>query len=102
MFTSVLEHYIQDDYFNYFDIPSNFSNIKIPIYHLGGWYDTFLEGTIKNYLGLQQYGGKGAKGNQKLLMGPWTHQDFGQHGIDGDSAYFDGDEIYLITEMERI
>ncbi|MCH7321035.1 CocE/NonD family hydrolase [Solibacillus sp. MA9] len=100
-FTSIFEHYIQDEYYDYYDIPSNFSNIKIPIYHLGGWYDTFLEGTMKNYLGLQQFGGKGAKGNQKLLMGPWTHQDFGQNGLDGDSAFFEGDEIYLITEMER-
>lgn len=101
LFTSIFEHYIQDDYYDYYDIPANFSNINIPIYHLGGWYDTFLEGTMKNYLGLQQDGGDGAKGNQKLLMGPWTHQDFGQHGIDGDSAFFEGDEIYLINEMER-
>ena len=101
LFTSVFEHYIQDDYFDYYDIPSNFSNIKIPIYHLGGWYDTFLEGTMKNYQGLQQHGGNGAKGNQKLLMGPWTHHDFGQNGIDGDNAFFKGDEIDLITELER-
>lgn len=101
LFTTILDHYIQDDYYDYYDIPSNFSNIKIPIYHLGGWFDTFLEGTMKSYLGLQQNGGEGAKGNQKLLMGPWVHQDFGQNGIDGDSAFFEGDEIYLITEMER-
>lgn len=101
LFTSILEHYIQDDYFDYYDIPSNFSNINIPIYHLGGWYDTFLEGTMKNYLGLQRNGGEGAKGNQKLLMGPWTHHDFGEHGIDANSFFFEGDEIYLITEMER-
>ena len=67
LFTSLFEHYIQDDYFDYYDIPSNFSNIKIPIYHLGGWYDTFLEGTIKSYQGLQQNGGKGAKGIRSFL-----------------------------------
>lgn len=100
-FTSVFEHYIQDDYYDYYDIASNFSNINIPIYHVGGWYDTFLEGTMKNYQGLQQNGGEGAKGNQKLLMGPWAHQDFGPNKIDGDSTFFEGDEIYLVTEMER-
>lgn len=101
LFTSFFEHYIQDDYFNYYDIKSDFSSINIPIYHIGGWYDSFLEGTMKNYLGLQQNGGKGAKGNQKLLMGPWTHQDFGPNNIDGDSEFFDGDNVYLISEMER-
>lgn len=101
LFTSIFDHYIQDNYYDYYDIPANFSNINIPIYHLGGWYDTFLEGTMKNYLGLQQNGGNGAKGNQKLMMGPWTHQDFGQHGIDGDSAFFEGDELELINEIQR-
>lgn len=101
LFTSLFEHYLQDDFFDYYDIPSHYSDIKIPIYHLGGWYDTFLEGTMKSYLGLQENGGNGAKGNQKLLMGPWTHQDFGPNGIDGDNAFFEGDEIYLIAEMER-
>ena len=101
LYTSIFEHYIQDDYYDYYDIPSNFSKIKIPIYHLGGWYDTFLEGTMKTYLGLQQNGGKGAKGNQKLLMGPWTHQDFGLNGIEGDNSFFEGDELDLIIEMGR-
>lgn len=101
LFTSIFKHYIQDGYFDYYNIPDNFSNIKIPIYHLGGWYDTFLEGTMKNYIGLQQNGGTGAKGKQKLIMGPWTHQDFGPNGIDGDSAFFEGDEVNLIDEMER-
>ena len=94
VFSSTFEHYIQDDYYNYYDISSNFSNIKIPIYHIGGWYDAFLEGTMKNYLGLQQNGGKGAKGQQKLLMGPGTHHNFGQHVKAGE-------EINLLTEFER-
>jgi len=93
-FNSIFEHYVKDGYYDYYDIPANFSNIQIPIYHLGGWYDTFLEGTMKNYLGLQQNGGKGAKGNQKLLVGPWTHHDLGQE-------YKSESEIQLITEMER-
>ena len=93
-FTSALEHYIQDDYFDYYDIPANFSNIKIPIYHVGGWYDSFLDGTIKNYVGLQENGGQGAKGNQKLLMGPWAHHDFPQYS-------FKENEMNLVSEMER-
>lgn len=94
IFTSALEHYIQDDYFDYYDMPANFSNIKIPIYHVGGWYDSFLDGTMKNYVGLQENGGQGAKGNQKLLMGPWAHHDFPQYSLKED-------ELNLVSEMER-
>jgi uncharacterized protein len=94
IFTAALEHYIQDDYFDYYNIPSNFSNINIPIYHVGGWFDSFLDGTIKNYVGLQENGGQGAKGNQKLLMGPWTHHDFPHHSLKKD-------ELTVVSEMTR-
>ena len=94
IFTSVLEHYKKDDYFEYYDIAANFSNINIPIYHVGGWYDTFLDGTIKNFVGLQENGGTSAKGNQKLLLGPWTHHDFPQHS-------YAVAEHNVVTEMTR-
>jgi hypothetical protein len=47
--------------------------ITIPIYHVGGWYDPFQQRTLDMYFALQYFGGLGARGNQKLLMGPWTH-----------------------------
>ena len=46
---------------------------KVPGLHIGGWYDTFLQGTIDAYLSRQINGGEGAKGKQKLVIGPWTH-----------------------------
>lgn len=47
--------------------------IGIPVYNIGGWYDIFLQGNINNFVGLQNNGVEGAQGNQKLLIGPWTH-----------------------------
>jgi hypothetical protein len=47
--------------------------VKVPGLHLGGWYDTFLQGTLDGYLSRQNAGGEGAKGTQKLVLGPWTH-----------------------------
>lgn len=44
-----------------------------PALHIGGWYDIFQAGTLNSFTGRQNHGGKGARGNQKLLMGPWTH-----------------------------
>jgi putative CocE/NonD family hydrolase len=41
----------------------------IPAFHVGGWYDIFLAGTLKNYRELQQR----RRAPQKLLIGPWTH-----------------------------
>ncbi|MDX1568086.1 MAG: CocE/NonD family hydrolase, partial [Longimicrobiales bacterium] len=48
-------------------------NIDIPIYNSGGWYDLFSYGTVMNFQYLQNWGREGAKGNQKLMVGPIGH-----------------------------
>jgi len=40
---------------------------------VAGWYDCFEQGTIDDFLGRQTRGAEGAKGNQRLVIGPWTH-----------------------------
>lgn len=47
--------------------------IQAPGFLYGGWFDTFLQGTIDAFSARQNKGGKGAQGAQKLLIGPWTH-----------------------------
>ncbi len=47
--------------------------VDVPAIHHGGWYDTFLQGTIDGFVSRQHGGGVGAKGEQKLIIGPWTH-----------------------------
>lgn len=52
--------------------------VKVPALHQGGWYDIFIQGTLDAYTALQENGGPGAQGKQKLLIGPWNH--FYYHG----------------------
>jgi predicted acyl esterase len=47
--------------------------IHIPVYNVGGWYDIFNAGNVESFEYLQNEGAKGARGNQKLLMGPFGH-----------------------------
>ena len=48
--------------------------IETPIYHLGGWFDIFLAGTLKNYTGLRRRARtEAARRAQKLIIGPWVH-----------------------------
>ncbi|MEZ5939054.1 MAG: CocE/NonD family hydrolase [Hyphomonadaceae bacterium] len=67
------------------DIRRNADFIDIPIYNLGGWYDIFNEGNVRNFMYLQDHGSKGARGNQKLEMGPFGHGE-----LSGDMEYPDG------------
>ena len=63
--------------------------IDIPIWNVGGWYDIFNTGTVYNFEYLQNRGGKGARGNQRLTMGP-----FGHGVLSGGLAYPGEDSLF--------
>ncbi len=46
---------------------------NIPMLHSAGWFDFYKEGGIEMFNALQKDGGPGARGQQKLLIGPWGH-----------------------------
>lgn len=62
-----------NDFWGYLDATKQAHLVKAPGFHYAGWYDTFLEGTIDGFIAKQLDGGEGARGNQKLVIGPWTH-----------------------------
>jgi hypothetical protein len=52
----------------------NHYRFQVPVYHLGGWYDLFLKGTLENFQGLRKNAGTAlSRDNQKLVIGPWIH-----------------------------
>ncbi len=71
-----------DVVWNRFAMSTNRKYIKVPVYNVGGWYDIFNEGNTSNFTYLQNQGAEGARGNQKLMMGP-----FGHGPLSGDLAY---------------
>ncbi len=56
--------------------------VNIPVWNVGGWYDIFNTGSVENFEVLQHRGAKGARGNQRLTMGPFGHGE-----LSGDLAY---------------
>ncbi|WP_068471333.1 CocE/NonD family hydrolase [Candidatus Protochlamydia phocaeensis] len=75
--TGVLNYVCQRPFYNEFWKQLNALEVShrvhVPGMHVGGWYDTFLQGTLSAFASRQNEGGKGAKGQQKLVVGPWTH-----------------------------
>lgn len=48
--------------------------IDTPVYHLGGWFDIFLAGTLKNFVGMRAKARTPeARNAQRLIVGPWVH-----------------------------
>jgi len=64
---------LMDDRWRATDFVFHRHNVDIPMYNVGGWYDIFAQGNLNNFMDLQANGREGAKGNQKLLMGPFGH-----------------------------
>jgi len=70
----VLQNYNFTDMWKSVDLQEHVKNIKFPMLHMAGWYDIFLNGNIRAYQAVQARGGEGARGRQRLIIGPWTHQ----------------------------
>lgn len=62
-----------DDYWRARDATRRYPRINAPAVHIGGYWDIFAQATIDAFLGYQTRGGPKARGNQKLMLGPWTH-----------------------------
>jgi len=73
------------------NVGRNHHRFQVPVYHLGGWYDIFLKGTIQNFLGLQESAGTAvSRENQKLVIGPWIHGPANVSKVDVGELKFPG------------
>ena len=70
----LLQHPSYDAFWTTFDVAAKHPQFEVPAYHLTGWYDSLLNGTLANFSGLRANAGTArARGNQRLIVGPWTH-----------------------------
>lgn len=69
-------HPTEDAYWLERDTPSRWGKVNAAGVHIGGWYDAFTQGVLDAYVGYQKKGGPRARGNQKLILGPWPHAVF--------------------------
>ncbi|WP_017584118.1 CocE/NonD family hydrolase [Nocardiopsis valliformis] len=47
-------------------------DVDLPTFQLGGWYDIFSQGTLDNFTAMRRAGRSAT-----LVMGPWTHTNWG-------------------------
>jgi uncharacterized protein len=66
-------HPTPDTYWQTTDLERRYERITAPALHIGGWYDSFFEGTLRNYAGLTRLAAGPDRRNQRLVVGPWHH-----------------------------
>lgn len=73
MYNDLIGNPYYNDYWRAIAVDEHWQEIDVPIYHLGGWYDRHIHGTVHHFNGIKERGGPHAKNAQKLIVGPWTH-----------------------------
>lgn len=69
-----LAHPLKDLYWERSCVGDHYRDIRTSIYHLGGWFDSFQQGTLDNFMRMTAPDiDPETRARQKLLMGPWIH-----------------------------
>jgi putative CocE/NonD family hydrolase len=69
-----LAHPTYDQFWSDIDLEKHYADITVPVLMIGGWYDIFSVGTVKNFLGVKSHGGSAAARDQtKLVMAAICH-----------------------------
>ena len=77
MSDTLKEHYNYDHLWEKVNCATRVDKMQVPMFHIGGWYDLFAPGQLQAFYDMQYKGGEGAKGKQKVMIGPWTHGTLG-------------------------
>ena len=73
-FAEWMAHPTRDEFWTSCSIEERHDRVAVPALNIGGWYDIFLDGTLRNFTGVREKGAtESARTGGRLLLGPWTH-----------------------------
>jgi putative CocE/NonD family hydrolase len=98
-FLDWLAHPAYDEYWKRWTIEEHYADIAVPSLTIAAWYDIFLGGSLRNYVGLRSHGkDEAARRGQRLMVTIGGHAGSGRKigEVDfGADAPFDEDGITL-------
>ncbi|MCS7153467.1 MAG: T9SS type A sorting domain-containing protein [Bacteroidia bacterium] len=56
---------------------SRYENMKVPTFHLTGWWDEFIDGQIQTWQLTMKHVPPALRKYQKIIIGPWAHGTIG-------------------------
>lgn len=99
-FLDWLAHPYYDDYWRRWSIEEHYSDIRVPALHVAAWYDIFLGGSLRNYLGLKMHAAtEEARKGQRLLVTIGGHagdgRKIGEVDFGPEAEKFNEDQVTL-------
>jgi hypothetical protein len=75
LYTEFFNHPTRDSFWDKYSLDQYYDQITIPGYHIGGWYDPFLDGVLDGWSGVKKKAStQTARENQWLLIAPIDHE----------------------------
>ncbi|MFC1856892.1 CocE/NonD family hydrolase [Thermodesulfobacteriota bacterium] len=72
-----LAHPSYDEYWQEVNVEARCDKITVPVLQMTGWFDNFLIGHLNTFRNIREQGGTDkARENQKIIIGPWTHENY--------------------------
>lgn len=69
-----VDHPDRDAFWRNVAVEDDLSTVTVPALHVGGWFDLFIDSTIRGFTRMQKEGGSvEARKGQRLIVGPWVH-----------------------------
>jgi len=68
---------VDDPVWDHLNIDGKYDRIEAPTFHIGGWHDCFIGETLRQYEAMKARSEEAGMRSPRLLVGPWTHADFG-------------------------
>lgn len=65
-----LRHESSDSYWMQWSVEHHYKDLNYPAFHIAGWHDIFLRGTLRNFTGMSK---AHPEQPQFLVVGPWAH-----------------------------
>jgi putative CocE/NonD family hydrolase len=90
-----LDHPSYDDFWRQTSPAEQRDAVTVPSMNIGGWFDLFLLGTLRNYRAMRERAGDDPRRQARLVIGPWAHgqatgcfpeRDFGVRAGAGGAA----------------
>jgi predicted acyl esterase len=92
IWSDLVDHEMKSPYWDNVMLEGKWQNVDVPAIHMGGWYDCFLKGVLEGFMGYHYQGGQEAKGESRLIIGPWAHG--------GHRSRKQGELVYPVDSMD--
>ena len=78
MYQKALDHPTYDAFWRSLSTRTRLDRIHVPVFSVGGWYDSFVESDLNAFAALQHNSGV-----NRIVIGPWPHNmSIKFHGVD--------------------